>query len=132
MGMYDSIVIDHLTCPYCKKKIKDVEFQTKEGKRVLASFHMGDVFPLTCNIIPKSRETWISGLASCPNCHTFNRKTKESLYTWLEGSFLINNKTHRIIQFEIWRFMRDIPKVKRQRKYFKLRKRFVFNPSKRK
>jgi hypothetical protein len=135
MGMYDSIIIEKLICPYCKKKA-NIYFQTKEGYCVLGSFRMGDIFPLSrkpYSTSKKSKTTWISGLASCPNCHTFNRKTLESIYTWLEGSFLIDDKTHRIIQFELWRFMRDIPRTQRQRRDFDLTKKVkVFNPSQRK
>jgi hypothetical protein len=135
MGMYDSIIIDHLTCPYCKKKLKDIDFQTKDGSNSLTSFHMGDIFPLHGSYIlsPKSKITWISALASCPKCHIFNRKTMKSTHTWLEASFVIENKTHRIIQFELWRFMRDLPETQKQQKYFKLRKKpRLFNPSQRK
>jgi hypothetical protein len=135
MGMYDSIIITRLTCPYCKKKLKNIDFQTKDGSNSMASFYMGDIFPLYrhFNLSPKSKITWISALASCPKCHIFNRKTMKSTYTWLEASFAIENKTRRIIQFELWRFMRDLPETQKQQKYFRPRKKpRIFNPSRRK
>lgn len=132
MGMYDSIIIDHLTCPYCQQMIFHIDFQTKDGNCVLASYHLGDIFPLSC-VSPNSKITWLRGLASCPKCHTFNKKTMESIYTWLDASFAVDNKTHRIIHFELWRFMRDLNKTERQHKDYKLKnKSKTFNPSKRK
>lgn len=133
MGMFDSIIIDHLTCPYCQQQIYNVDFQTKDGNCVLASYHLGDIFPIIGYVNAITKVTWIHGLASCPKCHTFNKKTLKSINTWLEASFTVDNKTHRIITFELWRFMRDLTTIERQHKDYKLRKKSkTFNPSKRK
>lgn len=39
MGMYDSIIIDNLYCPFCGKPIENSEWQTKASDCVLKTYH---------------------------------------------------------------------------------------------
>jgi hypothetical protein len=42
MGLFDSIYMDDVVCPGCKKTLKRVEFQTKDFENSLLTYSIGD------------------------------------------------------------------------------------------
>lgn len=66
MGMYDSIIVKEMWCPFCGSSIKNHEWQSKDGECVLAVYNSLDEFGAT---IPTSYHFSIIG--SCRNCKEY-------------------------------------------------------------
>jgi hypothetical protein len=63
MGMFDTFIVDQVTCPHCNKIHTDFPVQSKSFECMLDTYKEGDVVSSTC-----TEGSFVESLYRCPSC----------------------------------------------------------------
>ena len=121
MGMFDTIIVKDVECPYCHKNIEQAKFQTKDGLCLMNNYFFGEIFHMNKDDVDfalkyNPNPISISGVASCPHCHRFDVKTGDTNDTDIDAFFRVDPKSKKIVEFELFAFTHGLTGKNRQKR----------------